>query len=115
MLEAALVGLQHRREEIDVKVAELRELIAKLSSGDAGHAAGRRPGRRARVLSAAARARIAAAQKKRWEAFRKSKTQQGKAKATGSRKKAKPRRRTAAKRRVAAPAAPPAAASTANA
>ncbi len=84
MLEAALVGLEHRREEIDSKLAELRELIAKMGGGDSGYAAGRR-GRRTRVLSAAARARIAAAQKKRWEAFRKSKAQP---KAKAARKKA---------------------------
>jgi hypothetical protein len=118
MLEAALVGLEHRREEIDGKVAELRELIAKLSPRMGGYEAGR-PGRRSRVLSAAARARIAAAQKKRWEAFRKSKTQQGKAKAAGARgakKAAKPRRRRAMKKGAATtPAAQSAATSTTNA
>ena len=108
MLEAALVGLQHRREEIDGKVAELRELIAKLGAGNGGNAAGR-PGRRSRVLSAAARARIAAAQKKRWEAFRKSKTQP---KAKGAKKAAKKRRGRGVKK--AAPAATPAAAATAT-
>lgn len=110
MLGAALVGLQHRREEIDDKVAELRELIAKLSPGAGGRAAGR-PGRRSRVLSAAARARIAAAQKKRWDAFRESKTQQGKAKAAGARsgKKAAKRRRRAVAKRSAAKTAQPAA------
>ncbi len=88
MLEAALVGLEHRREEIDGKLAELRELIAKMGGGDGGYTANR-PGRRSRVLSAAARARIAAAQKKRWEAFRKSKAQPKAKAARGAKRKAK--------------------------
>jgi hypothetical protein len=111
MLEAALVGLEHRREEIDGKLAELRELIAKMGAGNGGYAAGR-PGRRSRVLSAAARARIAAAQKKRWAAFRKSKAKP-KAKAAPARSA---RKSPKARRRKAAPAAAPATtASAANA
>lgn len=81
ILEAALVGLQHRREEIDLKVAELRERIAKMSPGMGGVPASARRPKKARVLSPAARQRIAAAQKKRWEAFRKSKAKQEKARA----------------------------------
>jgi hypothetical protein len=109
MLEAALVGLEHRREEIEGKLAELRELIAKMGGGNAGRAAGR-PGRRSRVLSAAARSRIAAAQKKRWEAFRKSKAQPKAKAAKRGKKSAKARGRKASSQAT----PPPAAASAAN-
>jgi hypothetical protein len=72
MLEAALMGLQHRREEIEKKMAELRAMIG----GHAPRRTASAPARKSRVLSAAARARIAAAQKKRWSAFRKAKAAQ---------------------------------------
>jgi hypothetical protein len=75
ILEAALLGLEAQRDKLDAQIAEVRSML------------GRKPGRPARVaasvvlpstngkreLSPEARKRIAAAQKKRWAAFRKSK------------------------------------------
>lgn len=89
MLEAALVGLQHRREEIEKKMIELRELIGKPA-----------PAPKERVLSPAARKRIAAAQKKRWEAFREAKAQRAKPRAA---KRGSTRRRRAEKPAPVAP------------
>lgn len=60
LLEAALVGYQHQREQIDEKIAEIKRQLA----GTAGSAAGSGPNKR--VFSAAARKRMAEAQKKRW-------------------------------------------------
>lgn len=76
ILEAALVGLESQREKLEGQIAQVRSLL--------GHKAGR-PAKSAvsgvgsvstlrgkRVLSPEARKRIAAAQKKRWAAFRKN-------------------------------------------
>jgi hypothetical protein len=72
ILQAALVGLQHSLAVVDEKISELRRLGAR--SGASHQPAPAAPAAKApkRVLSAAARRRIAAAQKKRWDAFRKS-------------------------------------------
>jgi hypothetical protein len=76
ILEAALLGLESQREKLDAQIAQVRSML------------GRRAGHRAvtsavtvlteetsvkRELSPEARKRIAAAQKKRWAAFRKNK------------------------------------------
>jgi hypothetical protein len=78
ILEAALQGLEAQKQKLEDQISQVRGLL------------GRRPGRPAknsrpvvasaepaavrpkRVLSAEARKRIAAAQKKRWAAFRKA-------------------------------------------
>jgi hypothetical protein len=63
MLEMALVGYLHEREKIAGKIQELE---ARLKGTKATHAeAAAKPGGK-RVMSAAARKRIGAAQKKRW-------------------------------------------------
>jgi hypothetical protein len=62
MLEAALIGFEQMRKDIDEKVAGIR---GQLGSGDAVAAAAPR-----RTLSVAARRRIAAAQRKRWAAVK---------------------------------------------
>jgi len=78
ILEAALQGLEAQKQKLDEQIAEVRSLM--------GNRAGRPPKRdgsgessgsgtttrKRRVLSPEARKRIAAAQKKRWAAFRKS-------------------------------------------
>jgi len=72
LLEAALIGFQHRRDQVEQKIAELRSQIE-------GHPASRpvtavsAPGSsapRKRTMSAAARRRISLAQKKRWAAYK---------------------------------------------
>ena len=62
MLEAALIGFEQKRKEIDEKIAGIR---GQLGSGDAVATAAPR-----RTLSVAARRRIAAAQRKRWAAVK---------------------------------------------
>lgn len=68
-LQAALIGYEQQRTEIEQKITELRRQLggraaqAAVEAGD-----GARPGRR-RTLSASARKRIAEAQRKRWAQF----------------------------------------------
>ena len=82
ILEAALKGLESEREKLEEQISEVRRLLsgrgtatkATRSAASSGNGASPRRGgaRKKRALSAEARARIAAAQKKRWAAFRKS-------------------------------------------
>jgi len=74
LLEAALIGYQHQREQIDAKIAEIRQELGGTSKVAAKSAA---PGKK-RQMSAAARKRIAAAQKKRWAEYHKLKDSQAK-------------------------------------
>jgi len=64
-LEAALVGYEHAKKEIEAKIEQLR---AHLGGHSVAAAASAPTGRR--VVSAAGRKRMAAAQKKRWAAKR---------------------------------------------
>ena len=72
ILEAALLGLQHSLASVDEKMKELRRKLRAKGAGKP--AAGTMDGaaRPKRVMSGAARRRIAEAQKKRWAAYRKS-------------------------------------------
>ena len=71
LLEAALAGLQLRKQQIDEQINEVR---ARLGRGAARR--GRPPAQTTKNgstrLSAAARRRIAAAQRRRWAEYRKS-------------------------------------------
>jgi hypothetical protein len=75
----ALVGYEMERKKIDEKIKELR---ARLGGGGSTARVGRPPATetapRKRQLSAAARKRIAAAQKKRWAEHRKAVAQAAK-------------------------------------
>lgn len=75
LLAAALEGLELQRKRIEDQMAMVRGLLSGRKSTPTAsapaHSAG--PTRRKRVLSEEARLRIAAAQKKRWAAFRKGK------------------------------------------
>jgi len=74
MLQMALVGYRSQKQTIDEKIHEIEaRLKGKSSAGAVAHAAAKeaKPGRVKRVLSAAARKRIGAAQKKRWAEHRK--------------------------------------------
>ena len=79
VLEAALVGLELKRERIDEQLAEVRRLIAGRGPRKAAKAPAA-PVRKRRKMSAAALKRIVAAQKKRWAEWRRSKKAEGKAK-----------------------------------
>lgn len=73
LLTAALEGLELQRQRIDEQIEEVKTLLGR-APGRRGRPPGsgqkRGPGR----LSAAARKRIAAAQKRRWAEYRKSAT-----------------------------------------
>jgi hypothetical protein len=77
-LEAALVGLELKRTEIDGLISKIKKQLGGKSSSTS--AASTVPAvvksqggpRKKRVLSAEARKRIAAAQKRRWAEHRKS-------------------------------------------
>ena len=78
LLTAALEGLELQRERIDAQIQEVRSLLGKMPSRRGRPASPspttngpevKRPGGR---LSASARKRIAAAQKRRWAEYRKS-------------------------------------------
>ncbi len=75
ILEAALLGLESQREQLDARIAHVRSLLGRKVGRPAKAAvavlADAPNGRR--ELSPEARKRIAAAQKKRWAAFRKNK------------------------------------------
>ena len=72
ILEAALIGFQHQRDQIQQKIAELRSRVGgPPASGPApAAAASKAPTGKKRTMSASARRRIALAQKKRWAAFK---------------------------------------------
>ena len=83
LLAAALEGLELQRQRVDAQIATVRSMMAgrKAPAAAATASATKAPkapkaakaNRKKRVLSEEARNRIAAAQKKRWAAFRKSK------------------------------------------
>jgi hypothetical protein len=74
-LAAALEGLELQKQRIDEQIRQVRAMLGR--RGPAPAAATAQPATekrtRKRVLSSAARERIAAAQKKRWAEFRKGK------------------------------------------
>ena len=93
ILEAALVGLGHTLSEVTSKIAEIKRVLGGHDGTDA------QTQRTQRTMSAAARAKIAAAQRKRWAAQKK---QQGQASALA--KQASPKKRRinpAARKRMA--------------
>jgi hypothetical protein len=81
LLQALLKGLAMEKQELDAKISAVNAALGKGRPGrkpksaapaeEASAAAPASGPKTKRVLSAAARARIAAAQKKRWAAFRK--------------------------------------------
>ena len=71
LLEAALAGLQLRRQELDAQIQEVRALLGKSTAGRRARAT-MPPKNGGGRLSPAARRRIAAAQKRRWAEYRKS-------------------------------------------
>lgn len=80
ILEAALQGLEAQRVKLEEQIAHVRSLMGRRvgrpsrkesAKGEAAKPAASAT-RKKRVLSPEARKRIAAAQKKRWAAFRKN-------------------------------------------
>jgi len=68
LLEAALFGYQHQRDEIEAKMAEIHRLLRTSSAKPAPAMAAAAPSQKKRIISAAGRRRIAEAQRKRWAA-----------------------------------------------
>ena len=77
ILEAALQGLESQREKLDEQISEVRRMLSGRGAAakatkpaskteTASSASRRSAARKKRALSPEARARIAAAQKKRW-------------------------------------------------
>jgi hypothetical protein len=92
ILEAALLGLEQQKTEIDAKTAEIRRRLRGLGNVAAAKPEAAAPAgvRAKRVLSPAARKRIAAATRKRWAAYRAAKASaQAPAKKAAKRKVAK--------------------------
>ena len=77
ILQMALVGYESEKHKIEDKIDELKARINGKRI-PAGRKVKKAPGAR-RILSAAARARIAAAQKRRWREHRKRAAQAAKA------------------------------------
>ena len=74
-----MIGLEHQKSEIDAKVTEIRRRLRGLGGASkaesapmvgVGSAPAKVRGRKKRVLSPAARKRIADATKKRWAEYR---------------------------------------------
>jgi hypothetical protein len=74
LLEAALYGYQVQKDRIDGKIHELQAMLKGNATPVPAPKAAKSGGRR--QMSATARARIAAAQKKRWAEFHKKRTPQ---------------------------------------
>ena len=71
--QAALEGLELQKKRIDDQISQVREMLAGKTKPAASAAATTAPASekpKKRKLSKAAKARISAAQKKRWAAFR---------------------------------------------
>jgi len=76
LLTAAVAGYEEQRRQIEARIVELRERVGNTTELTFQTAAAR-PVKKKNRLSAKGRARIAAAQKKRWEAAKKAKAEQG--------------------------------------
>ncbi|MCC6365889.1 MAG: hypothetical protein IT165_20425 [Bryobacterales bacterium] len=74
-LAAALEGLELQKQRIDEQIRQVRAMLGRRGPAlaAAGAPAATEKRARKRMLSSAARERIAAAQKKRWAEFRKGK------------------------------------------
>ena len=81
ILEAALQGLEAQRDRLEEQIAQVRAMMggksgrassATASASTGEGADGAKTGRKKRTLTPEARKRIAAAQKRRWAAFRKT-------------------------------------------
>ena len=70
ILQAALLGYQQQLEEINGKIADLRRRLGSRGAAPAAAAAPRAPQKKHRI-SPEGRARIAAAQRRRWAAAKK--------------------------------------------
>jgi hypothetical protein len=87
ILQAALHGLEIQRNRLNEEVEQVRSLLSRRAPGFAGRNSEQRQSERS-PLSAAARRRISAAQRKRWAAVTAEARSQGKS--ASAVKKSKP-------------------------
>lgn len=97
ILSAALAGLEAQRDQVDSQIAEVRRMLRArpepaAADGTPQTAAPQTPGRR-RGMSAAARRRIAEAQRKRWEAYHQAQQAPSTAKKAAGKPAARAKRR----------------------
>ncbi len=71
ILAAAIEGFEAQKLRLDARIAEIRQKLGGAEITEEPSAAAPESGRKRRKMSAAARKRIADAQKKRWAAVRK--------------------------------------------
>jgi hypothetical protein len=91
-LQMALVGYRAQLAQIDAKMLEIRQRLRGAGAANGGGGEMPTPFKAKRMLSAAARKRIAAAQKARWAAYR--------AKSGAGKKQAKAKRTLSAEARA---------------
>lgn len=105
ILDAALLGLEAQRKRLTGQIADVKRLLGSDTGARPAAAHGESP-RRKRTMTAAARKRIADAQRKRWDKFHRASKEHApaKKKSAASRKPAK-RRISAAGRKAIAEAA----------
>lgn len=75
-LDKVVLQLRKERDEVQKRVEQLDQALAALGSVDGSHTKGRgrqSSGRKPRTMSAAARKRIAAAQRARWAKWKAAK------------------------------------------
>ena len=76
ILDAALQGLEAQKQKLEEQVAQVRSMLGKRvgrpPKTETASVVAVAPSKKKRVLSAAARKSIVAAQKKRWAAFHKA-------------------------------------------
>ena len=72
MLAMALVGYEVEKKKIEDRIQEIRNKLGKVTAKVRGALTSNNDRPKRRKLSVAARKRIAAAQKKRWAAFRRN-------------------------------------------
>jgi hypothetical protein len=87
LIKAALIGLQQMKADIDSKMSDLQQRLGIGTNTSDGPTPGKAP-RKRRRLSAAGRANIVAALKKRWAARRKEEAKPARKK-TAARRPAK--------------------------
>src|SRR4051812_16839521 len=95
LLQAALEGLERRRETLNAQIADVRQMLggSRAASDSATSDANAEPARRRHRMSAAGRGGIAEAQRKRWAAWGSASPAANKTAASGK-KSAPPKKRT---------------------
>jgi len=74
LLEAALIGFQHMRSQIEQKIADLKSQIGGANGRTSAGGSALSGGATRRTMSASARRRIALAQRARWAEYKAAKS-----------------------------------------